>query len=247
MNHVFVGPKLKVERAYQHILDLESRVADFAAHKSNTIVTKKDATGLDVVVFEGDEPLPALISLCVGDAAHNLRSALDHVMTGLVMKLVPGCANNHIYFPIRDDRAGVEAALKNAEVGAAMATEVGKKIGTAILEFVEPYGARDRPFPMLNKLDNIDKHRLVLTMAVRRSLHIETAKAGNLTITNSRLFSPGNKPLISGASLEGEFKPSIEVLLDEAELPKNEPVIPTLKNLAEVVSKAIEAVERAAT
>jgi len=250
MKHLFESPRLKVKRANQHIDAVEKLIVDFSNDPGHKIVSKTDPSGLTKLMFEPGDSLSAEVGLSVGDAVHNLRAALDHVMTALVTHLVPGCTKEHIYFPIRQDEAGVKDALKNGEVGKAMATTVGQKIAAVILDAIKPYGTREQLLPMLSKLDNIDKHRFILTLFSAGGMKTGTATLGSGNVfRNSHFISYRNTPMVlsGGLKLEGDFKPVVEVLLDEAELPKYEPLLPALKNISKVVSQSIDAIERCVT
>ena len=99
--------RLKVERAKQHLRDLEVERDRFMKADPYRIVHERDAeTGHNVYrVYDLKTP-PAQIGLIAGDVIHNLRSALDHLVYALVI------ANGNdptgekaIAFPVHDDAA----------------------------------------------------------------------------------------------------------------------------------------------
>src|SRR5260370_29058031 len=79
------GIRAKIERAKYHIDELASRAQAFAEGNENCLVAEDDPqTGEKVYRIRLRAPLPALVPLIIGDAAHNLRSSLDHLAWQLV-------------------------------------------------------------------------------------------------------------------------------------------------------------------
>ena len=80
------GPKLKVERAKEHIAELEALVRSFNESKPHEFfVEKDDKTGEDVIRVRIHKAVPKRTSIIVGDAVHNLRSALDQLVCDLIV------------------------------------------------------------------------------------------------------------------------------------------------------------------
>src|SRR5687768_2636861 len=76
--------RVKIERANQHIRDLDARVNTFRA-EPNLFVTEKDSESREVCYrIKPDLELPDDFSCLIGDAVHNLRTALDHLVWHLV-------------------------------------------------------------------------------------------------------------------------------------------------------------------
>jgi len=111
-----------------------------------------------------DKPLPESIGFDVGDCAHNLRSALDH----LAYTLAGGSTVNDttVQFPIftkETDYKSRLGKLKNIPPGA-----------VTIMDSLQPYHRGDTAdsglLAMLSTLDNVDKHRRVLLTSSIASL-----------------------------------------------------------------------------
>src|SRR4051794_37203940 len=78
--------KLKVERAKEHIRNLESAVQAFRDTDPYGFRIEDDLqTGDKIYRIEIRRQTPDAFSLIVGDAVHNLRSALDHLARQLVI------------------------------------------------------------------------------------------------------------------------------------------------------------------
>jgi hypothetical protein len=249
MSDLFNGPRLKIERAYQHIQDIEGRIAVFSVSNAHTLVTEFDAvTRSQKVKFQSTERLPEFVTLIFGDAVHNLRTSLDYAWAQAILALDPNADISNLHFPCglhsRDSCKGTLDDRKQ-EHAVAIATPTGQKLRELILDTLKPYGTRDTPFAMLNKLDNIDKHRLLLTLYVRGGARISDMRIGTARLINMDIVDVGPKGALIGTNqkMEGEMHPLIEVLIYEAELPPHQPLIPTLKNVAKVVSQAVDAID----
>jgi len=82
MAEQFDGPRLKIGRAYKHINEIQSLLIEFAASDFYSVRIDYDAEKrANTVCFEIDKlKFPLYDSaLAIGDAIHNLRSALDHL------------------------------------------------------------------------------------------------------------------------------------------------------------------------
>ena len=100
---IFDGPALKVERAYSHVKSLVERLlayrrSDFCFPFVDQEI-KEGRSGLSVQL----KPLPPATPLIIGDAVHNLRSALDHLIVNIVMS-AGNKPSNYLVFPFAQPR-----------------------------------------------------------------------------------------------------------------------------------------------
>jgi hypothetical protein len=99
------------------------------------------------------------VALVAGDAIQNLMSALDHLAYQIV------CSDtgdnppnpNWIYFPIADDAAKYEAKKRRTIQGAHQET-------FDAIDALKPYKGGNDLLWALYRLNNIEKHRLLLTV-----------------------------------------------------------------------------------
>ena len=80
--------RLKLSRAEKHLCDLDAAIRFFCESKPYRISVKPHPVAeIDYVrlFVESVTPVPAEIGLIIGDAVHNLRSALDHLAFQLVL------------------------------------------------------------------------------------------------------------------------------------------------------------------
>jgi hypothetical protein len=248
------GPRLKVERARQHIADLETHIAEFHKRAPYLVVREEDPKTGDLVwrVRVREQPPPSL-ALLAGDAVHNLRTALDHLMWQLVL------ANGHepddqTMFPITANatrfRAGGPRRMKGASARAVAAIRAAK-----------PYKGGNDLLWRLHRLDANDKHRLLYVVgAAHRSITLASSLpsptgTGRVPLPKFDLHPADRQfPLRDGAELflvraagragyaenydEPEF--SFEVALSDGEVVEGEPILQTLSQLADFTSGFIE-------
>jgi hypothetical protein len=249
----FTSAYLKVEWANKHINDLDGLVRKFVASKADRVVRKEDATtGHTEISFEASAGFEKTINLMFGDAIHNLRSALDHCWVAAVTALDAGASIDDLYFPVGNDWQNCKSRIDNpkAEHATAISTEAGQKLRCVIKDFVKPYSADDGTetiISTLGKLDNIDKHRLLLTLLVEGTVKSDFVQIGGLKIFGFTASYAGPKLTAiesRGDKVHGDFKATVEVLIGEAKLAENQPLIPTLRNTAQFVTESIKAIER---
>jgi hypothetical protein len=109
------GPRLKVERADEHIRELEAAIKRFHETDPYSIVREEDADTGDLLYRLRLRGLPPQrFATIAGDTVHNLQSALDLLWCQLVEANGKTIANNDI-FVISDDRNKFEAAFKGVK------------------------------------------------------------------------------------------------------------------------------------
>lgn len=191
---------VKIDRALEHIETLEDAVKawlDADKYMIRKQVKDQGTTSRTAFVVHLPDPLPSAWGAYIGDAAHNLRSALDHLAYTLNSK---GYADAHkaATLPSREAQAsefpifGDEDSSGTPGRGPAMFRNAGRKIAhvparaTSVIEALQPYKRgqdfRQDPLWLINELDRIDKHReLLLTAAAvpQTRIHELHLKAAN--------------------------------------------------------------------
>lgn len=148
---------VKVERAREHLATLSVAVREHLDSKPYAVGTKHDPDSRRLIYFvSGVRPAPLRLSAILGDIIHNLRSALDHLAYQLVWVGTGKSPSNHVYFPIADDRPKYLEQRSRQLKGAAAAA-------VATLDGLCPYKGGNDGLWRLHKLNNIDKHRVLIT------------------------------------------------------------------------------------
>jgi hypothetical protein len=185
------GVYLKLDRADEHIETVRRHTKSFLGRKPAPFDFRTEETpgpdkSVEYVLYAviREEP-PRELALPIGDAIQNIRNALDY----LVYELTPPSKRKEIQtqFPICTTKA------KFKKSGLRRIAGVSGDEHT-LIERVQPYLAwnppGNDPLAILNKLSNLDKHRLLLTMASAVS-----ESASWIESTNARVeiteYNPG--------------------------------------------------------
>ena len=175
---------IKIDRTLDHIKALDESIKAWLSRDAYVIRKQVKVQGSNTrttFTVHIPDPLPVEWSTYIGDAAHNLRSALDHLAFELNSK---GYADTHQGAPLPPADAkqsefpifGDEDSAGSPGQGPTLFTSGLGKIKHApapartIIEDVQPYKRgkdfRDHPLWLIHEMDRIDKHRdLVLTAA----------------------------------------------------------------------------------
>src|SRR4051794_31955132 len=97
----FAASNLKLERGRYHINYLDREISKFLRRKPFRAFIEMDSPGRRRLTYRVREPVPKIFSAVIGDAVHNLRSALDIMMCDLV-RLNNGSVAG-VLFPFCDD------------------------------------------------------------------------------------------------------------------------------------------------
>lgn len=194
--------RYKVTRANEHLASFRAQLEWFRHTGAYIPCTEFDPqTGRHRIIVESVLPISLQLPMLVGDFAHNLRSALDHLWCA-ILTAQGQPVTRRSQFPIFEtepvDRSGRDAWRK--QVGTGLADELITEV-----KAVQPYTTRGQvpieqhPLYVLNELDRRDKHFAVNLVAVQ-SLQ-SAVQVGDRLIT---LGQP--KKLVPGAVV-GEFGP----------------------------------------
>lgn len=151
---------LKLERAKSHASDLGDALRSFLQGKPYQVAARHHPETRKLVYFVSSvQPVPDDICLMAADVIQNLVTALDHLAYQLVCA---GTGDNppsprSIYFPIEDDAERYEANKHRKLEG------VTKEAVDAI-DAIQPYPGGNDALWLLHKLNNIEKHRMLLAV-----------------------------------------------------------------------------------
>jgi len=149
------GPYFKLERAKHHINDLNGKIDAYLADRPiKLIIQFKRKIGRVVLRTKTEKPIPPELSLIIGDAVHNLRSALDLTLFGMAHDKTPKPHLIQFPFPRKED--GLEGAINQGQVKFA-----GEKVAEAVRR-INPTPKGNPNLSGLHALDTRDKHRLLI-------------------------------------------------------------------------------------
>jgi hypothetical protein len=152
---------LKIERAKKHIEDLNVALGAFKDSNPYEVAAKRDPQTRQLIYYVSKaSATPASVPTITGDILQNLRSALDHLAYQMFLVGTGGLkgAGFKIYFPIERSVHQFKSRFEGKVEG--MRTDAKDAIRA-----LEPYnGGKGHDFWVLNELNNIDKHRLLVTV-----------------------------------------------------------------------------------
>jgi hypothetical protein len=243
----FTAAKLKIKRANKHIAELDKAIA--AIPNANVpIVEAEITTGLQQLQHflpDGDA-IAGELAVIIGDAIHNLRTALDYAWAGVIERHI--CPpDDYTKFPLYPTVEELKGALKGRKIDS-----ISPILFERIVSNIRPYRAGgNEAIAKLHDLDVRDKHLLLLPVAQmvsvegivvqdeqgtpRRAVSVGFRGSGKFTITfdsNYQVTDKGNL--------------AVEIVFDDGDvlkLLKAAPVSSILKSLSKIVHSVIEILE----
>jgi hypothetical protein len=155
---------IKLKRAEKHIGDLKIALDAFHEKHRDFIGRKIDADGDEIVYVKYVPAVPLPISGIAGDILQNLRSTLDHLAFSIVTSKRSSrltVSLKEIYFPVCASMNEYLASPRRGVIERA-SSEAVKRI-----DALKPYKGGNDALWHLVRLNNIDKHRLLLTTAMK--------------------------------------------------------------------------------
>jgi hypothetical protein len=150
---------MKLERAKRQMKELGDALRSFFRTKPYKFSGKPNPKSREVAyTMDSVKPIPPEIPLIAGEIIQNLRSALDHLAYQLyLLGTKGGKVNKNIAFPIAENKLIYDEIKPRRIKGMSSAA-------IAAIDAVQPYGGGNDVLWQLHALNNIDKHRLILTV-----------------------------------------------------------------------------------
>lgn len=240
----FSASRKKIERADKHIKDVTMVLRQFSDGDIHTLVVKHDShTGKNFVQVDFlEEEFPVIdCALIIGDAIHNLRSALDFMWYEFVAN-----PSEYTSFPIRDTRKELEATLN----GALKKKQIASSDRDFVVDKIQPYKAGNRLLWALHDMDVRDKHHLfipVLKFMVIRDIHLEDENGRKLGLHGIAHFTPVRHELFDAigvkVTVKSKGRPSAQIFFGGDTTLYDESIIPTLYQITKEVTRTIRAFE----
>ena len=182
----FADAARKVERANVHIKSIDaSATRHFARGPLQVSIAPFERRGRFVFGVGERIGFPdRTFSLLIGDAVHNLRSALDYLISACA--IANGAQIERTEFPIRQRKTDV-IKLLDRKVGPAGG--LAKKL----VMRSRPYFRGNRYLHALHELDRRDKHRLVVPVACATKVRVASGGWNNLPIVVSETIVAGGR------------------------------------------------------
>jgi hypothetical protein len=241
----FEGSRLKVERANKHISDIDSLLQAFVNSDFYNLTVEKDAdSGENVLRVAINAGIPAEeYALIIGDALHNLRSALDLVYYETVI-LCAGTPSKWTKFFVEDTREKLKSRLDSA----LKKKQITKLVHSLIFDVVKPYQTGNSAIWTLDDWNITDKHQLlvpVFKLVILNQVRFEDEHHRPLPdLRDQFFFGESSIALLKGArginvKVKDKGHASADILLAQNILKKIQTVGPTLRWIAEEVTNTI--------
>lgn len=253
-----VGVREKISRAGEHVAELEKLITILGFNRPFFVeAPESQSTGLRILRAPKLPAIPPRISCIVGDAVRNLRSAQDHLAWKLV-EANGGTPTTSTEFPIYSKAPSRKSRYGKNVAGMSPAA-------TALIESLQPYRGGNDGVLMLNQLDIIDKHRLMImcgmasrnvliipAMSKRRLAFLKAAYGidmpsydpdrgfpvgpeDRLQILDEGVAIGGIGPSPGGSDAADEVRLSIILAFAAPEEVRGKPVVPFLRHLLNLV------------
>jgi hypothetical protein len=176
--------QLKMERADRHIVELKAALFSFFEANPYKVATKRDPETRRLIYYiDNARPLPPTFAIIMGDILHCLRCALDHLAHQLYLV---GSGGGTF---LRKTGFPISKSAHQFKKDVARQTEGMRQDAIDAICALEPYaGGRGADLWSLHSLNNIDKHRLILTAgAALKSLNL----GATLALKAQKTFGSG--------------------------------------------------------
>jgi hypothetical protein len=248
---------LKLDRAKQHVDDLDAAITAFYRSDPYHIITEDDPqTGRRTAkIGPRPDPIPAAVPLILGDAVHAIRVSLDYFMRTAVR--VP---TDQTVFPVlRQSRVPTARELKTLVDGKVVGAS--KQLRQALYALQPHFGGHGEYIWLIHHLDLIDKHRLLVTVGIAyRSVILDAAAelrglpelpwTKDLPVMPLGLRPAQRYPVQEGTPLftadpdffakQKDLKFAFNVAFGEPQVLVGEPVVPTLRRLLDEVESLLK-------
>lgn len=162
------GVRAKLARADANIEELRGQVEPIVTAVNSSIACEQQANRATLLYRVATVPaVPLEVSAIMGDVLHNARSALDHLAWQLVL-FDGGTPDRHTAFPIHDSPTNDKGNPRQINLNPPISNPALLKALRDVQPFHDHqlYGhdAADHPLWTLRKLNDVDKHRLLLAV-----------------------------------------------------------------------------------
>lgn len=240
---MFESAKLKVERANYHIDGLKITINNFLTENEKSIFSHGNPEGGNGSIGIAPLPAPPIFNIIVGDIAHNLRSALDHVAGEITSLSTGGCQK-----AISVSKFPISTVVKDFQSSVAKHIEPhDPEVAAALLREMENSDTWFQVINAINLLNNTDKHRAVVVVITSVGIAAEGIRTGGISVGKIESLDGGF--LISnfgGQPLQFDKKPypTILVAFDDGENFDGRSVIDQLVEASGIVARTIHICEQ---
>jgi hypothetical protein len=250
------GPRGKIERAKQHVRELEAAISTFLETHPYEVVRDDDTEpGKRLYKLSKADCPPDNLALIAGDIVHNLRAALDLLIWQLI-EASGKVPNGHDGFPISVSAQHFETT------GIAKVKRRIRKEAVEVLRSVKPYKGGNDALWRLHHLDIADKHHVLYVVGSAfnsvspggdaSASFPEEVRALMEGVMSQVFLRPADRmfPLKIGDVLfvdaggrppaKNQPKFVFDIAFGQGEIVEGEPIVPTLHQLVGATAQTVE-------
>ena len=225
--------RVKIERAKKHLREMEAEVVPIQNQNLHVFGMKDDPdTGQRRPYFGPLPIIPFNLIATGGDIAQNLRSALDHLAWQLVSVGTPDAK------PSRDTSFPICPSIKEYESRKGRKVKGMRPEAIAAIDALKPYKGGNGALWRLHEINNIDKHRLILTIAHDCLFTGEDFMGGYWLKASDPLFDG-----IVSSEAKNEIHFGVDESLTKTEISERQALLPTLHQLVDFVDDLVSSFE----
>lgn len=234
--------RIKLERAGEHIADVERAIINLTSPELYRLTFDHDRlTNFVKVELQSLHVSTKTISALIGDGIGNLRSTLDYLMGPLVQPL--GGNPDKVTFPFADDSQGYKGEVKAPTL--CFSEELISHFNR-----IEAYaGGSGHNLWILNKLRNIDKHRLLITVTQLAGVKADW-RVGPQEFKNFKFMTRAGEKCVGIQAPASEFEftselcPIFSIRFEERSVGMYSEVLPFLQSASRDIENLIDALEK---
>ncbi|HEV8388706.1 MAG TPA: hypothetical protein VGQ35_02630, partial [Dongiaceae bacterium] len=242
-----------IEWAKNHVNGVEHITKGTVAESADIITIDNNfQPGTARVTIGPAKFLPSSLLLHLGDAVHNLNSVMDFLWSGLA-RSCNAAVTSKITFPRDETRQNLQARLSDAKGNNAAINVAFPQAQSFILDVIQPYKEGNRAIWSLNKIDNINKHRMLILathlISFDQDIVLVGSDGGTIVQPSGVAIQTQGFPLTIGLTppvrIDNNPKATIAVVFGEPNHFTGEPVVEALVRLVEATMEVVNQFEKA--
>jgi hypothetical protein len=237
---------LKIEWSHVLIENLNHECASFIKGKPYHVSFERDVEKRCCRFNVGfTRKIPPQIPMLMSDICGNLLASLDYAWMGVIRKENPTQAEKRT-LPIADNRKGLKSTIRNTPIQTAI-----KEAEILLVDRIKSHrdftDGGNKAIAAFNGLSNWNKHNLLMVaggVTAIPGLIANSSTMRDYRISDIKIYGGVCSPIsIDGSDCEITYDgdPTVDIVFGKHELVWNEPVVPTLRNLAQTSLEALHA------
>jgi hypothetical protein len=238
------GANSEIDRLRKLTSPLDRSLYEIAIEKKRGPFIYLDPPVYHELAFRPKEPIPEQLANIIGHVCGDLRSALDYAAHRIVHSGLPDFdPKKQIYFPAAP-RKDLPAHFSLAPIDQALPGF--KKL---LLEQIRPENGPNEHLWSFTEMSNDNKHNDFIPVVTVVQITGINANIGGNILRDCVVGGDAAGPIKIARSdppiaIKNNFQTAVEVKFGKGTSLEDDPVIPTLSQISEIVAEALKAVER---